>query len=201
MQRRGYLLSLVLLSSVFAIACGGSPGSVHTAADYPEDPVQASRLELVVLDERSDSMFNDGLNHHPPPASFKAAAEARLRKITGPSGPALKVVARIAQAHSGEVESKKGPMLRVEVELEFQVLAEDGTVIRRGTGASWGAVTEDKADDFDEVLRATWLNAFDQYWASEETITKLNADLETYTQYKERWGSPKKTGDDAGSSK
>jgi hypothetical protein len=83
-----------------------------------------------------------------------------------------------------KVDTQTGTKLHIEVVLKFEFKGPDNTVVKHGKGQSWGEVPEEQISDQSvaQTVRETALNAFDQYWADEDTLKNINENIATYRE-------------------
>jgi len=175
------ILFVLLLSS----ACAVNTGSPHSAAEYPTDvKLEAESVELSVIDPRNAKDVPDGTDSLTFPSAFQADASARLQRILSKKGLAFKVDVAVVRSDAQKVDTQQGPKLHIEVVLKFELKGPDNTVVKHGRGQSWAEIPEAQISDASvtETLQSTALNAFDQYWADEDTLQAINENIAVYRE-------------------
>jgi hypothetical protein len=179
-MRSALLLTLAL---GLTLGCAHNTQSTHTAAEYPEDvKLEAESITLEVKDPRTDDDITDGYNRLALPDEFAGEATGRLERILSKKGLAYKVLVSVVRCDGAKVDTQTGTKLHIEVGLKFEFRGPDNTVVKHGRGQSWGEVPEEQITDQSvaQTIRETALNAFDQYWADEDTLANINENIATY---------------------
>lgn len=179
-MRRFALLCSLLLTP----ACAHNTGSIHSSADYSEFKLDAKSLQLSVGDTRTQDDVPDGQYRLNLPGSFETEASSRIRGMASGQGLDLKLVVKVGRADHANIETQQGERTRVDVALNFELVGPDGTVIKHGTGGAHSEIPVEQAspEEIDKVLRETALSAFDQYWADEDVIERINGNIATYRE-------------------
>lgn len=185
------LLVTLFLIALVSSACGSSVAA--NDAEYPDMKVRSPVLELVIEDprkaiaqtfDRPGEVYRDESVSAPQklPDGFEQKAIERLSRITGDGGLNLKVVTSVERADVTFSNDFRGDMTRYDVKLKFRVTTEEGTVITKGSGQTSQELPNEEATagEMRRVFLATALNAFDQYFASEDTLEKINAKVDAY---------------------
>lgn len=162
------------------------PRQVHGPIEYSGLDLACSALELEVVDARPappEGVPRDS-KQLSWPREFEDHARQRLLEMVGGSGPALRIVSRVAAADELELVDARGEMTRVLVTLAFDVQVKDGPMLRHAEAQSVSDIPRHEAtpEEIDFVLGATAVNAFDRYWASAATVGSLNRELEAYAR-------------------
>jgi hypothetical protein len=199
-RRARFALGLLLASSVLpslllgglVSACGGSPGP----AQYPEVKVACHSMTLTLADSRKkwtdpitamETLDRTESNTYAQqlPKDAEQQLRARLVRVTGAKGPELQVAAEIRR---GDVtfynDFERGNFARYDVVLGFRVTTRTGALLDKGSGGAWREIPEDQASskNLQRAFSEATIAAMDQYWASEETLEKLNEQLDRYLQ-------------------
>jgi hypothetical protein len=184
-MRSVILLALGLSLSCLTGGCAHNTQSTHTAAEYPDDvKLEAESITLELKDPRTDSDITDGYNRLSVPDDFSAEATQRLERILSKKGLAYKVMVSVVRCDGAKVDTQTGTKLHIEVGLKFELRGPDNTVVKRGRGQSWGEVPEEQISDQSvaQTIHETALNAFDQYWADEDTLNNINENIAVYRE-------------------
>jgi type IV pilus biogenesis protein CpaD/CtpE len=185
MQPIATRLALFALLGFALSGCAHNTQSTHTAAEYPDDvKLEAESITLELKDPRTDSDITDGFNRLSVPEDFNAEASKRLEGILSKKGLAYKVVVSVVRCDGAKVDTQTGTKLHIEVGLKFEFRGPDNTVVKHGRGQSWGEVPEEQISDQSvaQTIRETALNAFDQYWADEDTLNNINENIAVYRE-------------------
>jgi hypothetical protein len=75
-----------------------------------------------------------------------------------------------------------GDAVRYDVSLAFRIETKDRLLIQKGKGHSAQELPADEAtpEEMQRVFLVAALNAFDQYFAEEDTLERLNANVDSY---------------------
>jgi len=182
-------LSVLLSLSSFATGCAKPAEPLEPTrqiATYPDVVVETRLISLDVVDERSGAVqtrwaATDGeravaRRRVTIPESLERVASARLQRVTAGRGPTLDVKMKVRYASATFVERDGQELARVSVALSFEVYAPDGTLLQEGSAQSQAELPESAASPgrMAQLVESTSLEAFDWYWASEQTLRRLN---------------------------
>jgi hypothetical protein len=187
------LLCAALLATTLCGTLAGCDPAALTPAEYPEVKVSTSSFSLELKDPRRKlqapqlpplSMYkNDKASAaRALPAGFASSVKQRLSRISSGQGIALIVHTRVRRAEVTFYNDHRGDFTRFDVELEFRLTTENGALLMKGIGASWRELASKDADLKEQarVFEFTALDAFDRYFASEDTLEKLNEQIKAY---------------------
>lgn len=190
MPRRGALRCVALLVAV--TACGGVPDP----ARYPDLKLTSSELELRLDDPRREfakpitepvTMGRGEDDTYPQqlPTTFEAKANARLARLTRGEGPKLQVNTEVRRSDVTFYNDPfRGDFVRYDVVLGFRITTTTGALLHKGSGGSWQELPHAKASSAEmrRVFEEVALAAFDRYFASEDTLEKIEAQLARYLE-------------------
>jgi hypothetical protein len=172
------------------LACGGVPAQ---DAEYPETKVRSNLLGLEIQEQRKEVLEridvvgtqyqNEKVTFPQPlPAGFEAGARQRLDRLASGSGLTLVVTTLIERADVVFWNDHDGNHTRYEVTLGFRITSEQGLLIQKGKGSSVQELPSEEATpkEMQRVFLVAALNAFDQYFAAEETLGRLNQNIDAY---------------------
>jgi hypothetical protein len=183
--------SLGLALSASLTACGGS----SAPAEYPDVKVAARSLTLTLTDSRKkwtdpitemETLDRTQSNTYAQklPSDTEQQLRARLVRVTGGKGPELQISAEVRRGDVTFYNDSRGDFARYDVALGFRVTTRSGALLDKGKGGAWREIPSDQADS--KTLARTFaeatIAAMDQYWASEETLEKINEQLTRYLQ-------------------
>jgi hypothetical protein len=173
-----------VLVAASLMGCAGSRYGLEEPS-YPGIEVESRVLTLRIADPRlgvsSEATpvrprdLRPGASAATPvalPPQFVPAAAQRLGEVVAGEGPTLEVVAEVDRADVVWSRTSAGTTARVNVAFTFSVYAANGALLQRGSGRAMAQVPGDAVGT--DVVRATALEAFDRYWASEQTLVGLN---------------------------
>jgi hypothetical protein len=178
-------------AALFALACGGSGGQ----AQYPELKVSAKVLELTLIDSRNkwtdpitemETLDRTESNTYAQklPANAEAELRSRLQRVTGGKGPELRVSCEVRRGDITFFNTIDGDFVRYDVGLGFRVTTSTGALLQKGQGRAYRQLPSDQvnAQSLARTFEEATVAAMDQYWASEDTLEKINEQLERYLQ-------------------
>lgn len=175
----------VAAAFVMAVADVGCrvPRRVHEPREYPALRIQATTLELQLIDPRP-SPTQPGTHILSMPSGFEAALRDKLRAQLAGKGPALRVAVTVAAADEIELVDARGEMTRVLVRFDVEVAIEGGPVLIRAETQSTSDLPREEAtlEELTIVLEATAHDAFDRYFASEATLERVNREIARHLQ-------------------
>jgi hypothetical protein len=191
MKLRSWFACVGLAATGIApMACGGVPAE---NAEYPEIQVRAAVMELSIEEARKEVLqrvveankLYQGEQvtfSQPLPEGFEAGVRKRLDGLTGKSGLNVNVVVSVERADLTFRNDIDGDSVRYDVTLSLAVKTEGGTTLQKGKGSSSQEVPTKEATgkEMQRVFLVAALNAFDQYFAEEETLERLNANIDSY---------------------
>lgn len=183
--------TLVAIAALLALGCGGS----NAPAEYPDVKVSAKTLELTLTDGRKkwtdpitemETLDRTESNTYAQklPASAEAELRSRLQRVTGGKGPALQVSCEVRRGDVTFFNTIDGDFARYDVALGFRVTTHTGALLDKGQGRAYRQIPSDQANSstLARTFEEATLAAIDQYWASEDTLQKINEQLERYLQ-------------------
>lgn len=178
------------LACTLAYACGGVPAQ---DAEYPDIQVRSKRLALEIEDSRREVVERidvDGTQYQneritfaqPLPSGFEAGARERLDRLAGGNGLELLVTTRVERADATFWNDHDGNHVRYDVTLAFRITTPKGLLIQKGKGSSSQELPSEEAtpEEMQRVFSIAALNAFDQYFAAEEMLERLNQNIDAY---------------------
>lgn len=191
MKLRTWLACVCLAgSAITPIACGGVAAQ---NAEYPDVQVRAAVMELSIEEARKEVLERVTVVNkmyqgeqrtfsQPLPDGFEAGVRKRLDRLTGKRGLEVNVVVSVVRADLTFQNDIDGDTARYDVTLALAVKTEGGTTLQKGKGSSLQQIPAKEATDkeMQRVFLVAALNAFDQYFADEETLERLNANIESY---------------------
>jgi hypothetical protein len=185
-SRRFFAVGLGLL----ALQCGGVPSQ---DAEYPDLKLRSKTITLTIKEERAEvletisnvsKLYQDEQVSFPQPlpSGFEAGARSRLDRLEGGSGLDLVVVTTTDKADLTFRNDVNGDTVRYDVTLAFRITTPEGKLIQRGKGTSIQELPAEGAtpEEMRRVFLLAALNAFDQYFALEDTLERLNANIDSY---------------------
>lgn len=183
--RRAWVLVLVGL----ATHCGVPAQD----AEYPELKLRARSLRLDLEETRKEvletitevsKLYRNEQVTYPQPLApgFEAGARERLDRLTGGSGLELVVVTQTERVDLTFRNDMDGDTVRYDVTLAFRITTTDGKLLQKGKGTSSHELPAKEAtpEEMKRVLLVASLNAFDQYFALEDTLERLNGNIDAY---------------------
>lgn len=186
MSRRALAVGLSLL----AVQCGGVPAQ---DAEYPDTKVRSGVMALEIEEARKEVLEtirevnklyrNEQVTFTQPlPPGFESGTRSRLDRLEGGSGLELRVRAIVERADLTFRNDSDGDAVRYDVSLGFRIETNSRKLIQKGKGHSSQELpaNEATAEEMQRVFLAVALNAFDQYFADEDTLERLNANIESY---------------------
>lgn len=178
------------LCCTLLLACGGVPAQ---DVEYPDLKVRSKMLGLELEEQRKEVLERidvDGTQYknekvsfpQPLPDGFEAGARERLDRLAGGSGLDLVVTTLVQKADVIFWNDHDGNHTRFEVTLGFRITSKDGLLIQKGKGSSAQELPSEEAtpEEMHRVFLVAALNAFDQYFAAEETLERLNQNIDAY---------------------
>jgi hypothetical protein len=188
---RPWALLLVLLGPAAALtSCGGVSAQ---NAEYPDLKVNSRGMELEVEEVRKNvlepilepnKLYQNEQASFPQqlPQAFEEQAGARLTALSSADGLRLKVTAVVELADLTFRNDHNGDTVRYDVRLGLRIATEKGTLLQKGKGQSSQELPYEEASpaEMKRIFLAAALNAFDQYFADEDTLEKLNSNIEAY---------------------
>jgi hypothetical protein len=183
--------ALATAAALLALGCGGS----NAPAEYPDVKLSAKTLELTLTDGRKkwtdpitemETLDRTESNTYAQklPASAEAELRSRLQRVTGGKGPALQVSCEVRTGDVTFFNTIDGDFARYDVGLGFRVTTQTGALLDKGQGRAYRQIPSDQANSstLARTFEEATLAAIDQYWASEDTLQKINEQLERYLQ-------------------
>lgn len=154
------------------------PREVHRPMKYPEIKVRAERFLVKLVDRRFSYLTATGKSL-PMPEDFVLRAESRLWEVASGQGPVLEVLVLVAGIEETELVDARGEISRLSVDLNIDVRVVNGESLRRHSVHSQAEIPRREAteQELQFLLRSTALNAFDRFWASQTTASRLNRAL------------------------
>jgi hypothetical protein len=173
-------IDIVVGAALFLSTVAGCAGSRYGLEEpsYPGIEVESRVLALRIADPRPVVPTDVALVRPrgsrtlavAVPRQFVPAAVGRLGAVVAGAGPSLEVVAEVERADV--VWAPGGRGATVHVAFTFSVYRGNGELLQRGYGQAAAQVSDDALSP--EVVKATALDAFDRYWASEKTLIGIN---------------------------
>lgn len=187
-----HTLTSGLIGLTLLVACGGAP----SPAEYPEVTLPASGFEIVVNDPRKEwtqpilepqimTQGEEDTYAQQLPEGFESRAREHLSRVTGTSGPQLTVTTEVRRSDVTFYNDKfRGDFVRYDVVLGFVVKTPSGALLTKGSAGTWQELPHEQATSHEmrRVFMATAIGAFDKYFADEETLSKIETELERYLQ-------------------
>ncbi len=190
----GCSLSAALLGAALLTA---SCSTGLEPAEYPEGvTLHAKSITLEINDTRKTvatpvtepqvmTQGEDDTYTQRLPPGFENAAKSRLAKLTGNSGPNIVVHAEVRKAEVTFYNDRiRGDFTRYDVVVGFRVTSERGALFDKGSGGNWQEMPSEQATgpEMNRMFEATSIAAFDQYFASEDTLDTINEQIGRYLE-------------------
>lgn len=174
LEGRRAVLALILLAGCRV------PREVHRQLPYPDAKVRAKRLLVRRQNTQTEFLSETGKSFSVP-QKFFVQAESRLWQVAGERGPDLEVLVSVVRVDEVQLVDARGEISRLEVELEITVQPVGGKALTRGTVESNSDIPrgEGTQQELQFLVLSTALNAFDRFWASEQTVGKINRAMES----------------------
>lgn len=182
----------VALFCALVLGCGGVPAE---DVEYPDMELHTKMLGLEIEDPRKEVLepiLVDGTQYakekvtfpQPLPAGFEAGARERLDRLAGSGGLNLVVTTLVDRADVVFWNDHDGNHTRYEVTLAFRITTQKGLLIQKGKGSSAQELPSEEAtpEEMKRVFLVAALNAFDQYFADEEMLERLNQNIDAYLE-------------------
>jgi hypothetical protein len=191
-------MHLALGAALTASSAGCTPTQATlTPRPYPELQVSAESLNIELNDPRkqtsSDLAFRrpselySGAPATLPadlPSDFEDKARQRLDRLVSSGATAFKVSVEIQQIDVTWETFSDGTEARVAAKIRFVVQSPEGYTLQKGVGASEHKLPEEEAtpEELTRVVSFVTLDAFDQFWADEDTLSRLNQNIKAYSE-------------------
>jgi hypothetical protein len=185
----GLACTLACAAPLAASGCSSNLGP----AEYPELKVRSKGFELKLTDSRREytelytvmptlDRDEESTYAQPVPGDLQAALQARLARVSAGAGPTLVVHAEVRRVDVTFYNDARGDYARHDVAVAFRVTTQSGALLDKGVGGAFRELPREDATaaQLESSLRECALAAIDQYWANEETLETLNAQLERY---------------------
>lgn len=191
MTHRRRILATIM-ACLASVACGGG----LAPAEYPDVKLRGKTVSFELNDPRKDLdnpmseplIMDRGVSDtylQRLPAEFEQNAASKLKSLISGAGAELKVVAEVRRCDlTFSNEPHRGDFTRYDVAIGFRVTTASGALLDKGKGGAWQELPTERATsaEMKRLLASTATAAFDQYFADEETLQKINENIERYLQ-------------------